>query len=36
MIYCWVRDTYVEQNEVCVLCKNYELEKDACKTEEKK
>jgi len=35
MMYCWVRDCYVEQDEVCILCKNYDKEKDDCKVEEK-
>jgi hypothetical protein len=34
MIYCWVRDSYVEQDDCCVLCKNYDSEKDDCKIEE--
>jgi hypothetical protein len=35
MIYCWVRDCYVAQNEVCVLCKDYDEITDTCKSEEK-
>jgi len=33
MIFCWVRDCYVAQKEVCVLCKFYKEETDTC-TEE--
>lgn len=33
MIYCWIRDYYVEQNECCVLCKFYIEKTDTC-TEE--
>jgi hypothetical protein len=36
MIFCWIRDCYVEQNECCVLCKGYDKETDSCKVEEKK
>jgi len=30
MIYCPVREKYVEQNGCCVMCKNYKEEKDCC------
>jgi hypothetical protein len=35
MIYCWIRDCYVEQNECCVLCKSYDEKTDTCKIEGK-
>lgn len=31
MIYCAVRQCYVEQDECCVLCKDYEEKTDSCK-----
>jgi len=30
MIYCPIRELYVEQNDCCVMCKFYEFEKDSC------
>ena len=33
MIYCWVRDCYVEQKNCCILCKYYDETKDNCKEE---
>ena len=30
MIYCPIREKYVEQNGWCVMCKNYKEEKDCC------
>jgi hypothetical protein len=35
MIYCWVRDCYIEQDNCCVLCKNYNEKTDSYKVEEK-
>ncbi len=34
MIYCPIREKYVEQNDCCVLCKFYEEIEDDCKREE--
>ena len=34
MIFCWTRDKYVEQEDCCVMCKNYDKETDTCKIEE--
>jgi len=31
MIYCPIRELYVEQNDCCVLCKFYEEKTDTCK-----
>jgi hypothetical protein len=31
MIYCSMRDCYVEQDDCCVLCKFYKEETDSCK-----
>jgi hypothetical protein len=36
MIYCWVRDEYIEQNECCTLCKDYDEKTDSCKVKEEK
>ena len=36
MIYCSVREVYVEQDDCCVLCKFYEEKIDSCKREEEK
>jgi hypothetical protein len=36
MIYCKVREDYVEQKNCCVLCKDYEEKIDKCKYGEKK
>jgi hypothetical protein len=35
MIYCWVREDYVEQKECCVLCKDYDEKTDSCNVEVK-
>jgi len=35
-MYCWVRDCYVDQEDCCILCNNYEQKEDKCKLEEKK
>jgi hypothetical protein len=36
MIYCPVREMYVEQDDCCVLCKFYKEEIDTCTREEEK
>lgn len=34
MIYCPIRETYVDQDGCCVLCKFYEEKTDSCKRKE--
>jgi len=36
MIYCPVREMYVEQDDCCVMCKFYEEKTDSCKREDQK
>jgi hypothetical protein len=34
MIYCWIREDYVEQDKCCVICKSYDEKTDSCTVEE--